>query len=296
MKIRLFTVLLFLLFSLIVSSAPFNDGFALKEVGKYLDNINELLNDAAFEKQPGMKGKHCLRLRCENQKDAKFIPVPITAGNKYRISFRTKFVGNETVEKNPTLRQTTHRGGKQGYKYIPSLDMRFLDAAGKRLSSSYTMGIPFGKWKEQEIDFYAPPNTVSVQLAFNSGINDGALFVDDVKFKLLSKDNDNILLTFAPNVEKDGRQLHKTGYGDQTSIFPLKAESKYTIMFKGVDAWGYHAVSIYFLDDKLKTIEKRKKLKDPLNKTMTIQTPKKTKWGKFLVYNHLLESIEIKRQ
>lgn len=296
MKIRLFTILSLVLSASIASAAPFNDGFALKAVDKYLENINELLNDAGFEKQPEMKGAYCLRVRCENQKDAKFIPVSVTAGNKYKISFRTKFVGAETVEKNPTLRQTMRHGGKQAYKYIPSFDMRFLDAAGKGLRSSYTVGIPFGKWQKQEIDFYAPPNTVSVQLAFNSGINDGTLYVDDVRFKLLSKDNDNILLTFAPNTEKDGRQYFKTGYGDNTSIFPMKAESKYTITFKGADAWGYHAVFIYFLDEKLKMIGKREPLKDPLKKIMTIQTPKKTKWGKFIIYNHLLESIEIKRQ
>jgi hypothetical protein len=267
----------------------------MKKVGKYLENINELRDDAGFEKQPEMKGVYCLRVRCENQKDAVFIPVSITPGCKYKISFRTKFVGDETIEKNPSLRQTARRCWKRELQYIPSFDMRFLNAEKKKLRSSYTMGIPFGKWKKQEIEFYAPPKSSLVQLAFNSGINNGVLYVDDVRFKLISKDNDNISLTFAPNAEKDGRRFFKTGYGDFTSVFPLSPDSKYTITFKGADAWGYHAVFICFLDEKLKMIGKIKPLKDPLNKKMTVQTPENTKWGRFLIYNHLLSEIKNER-
>ena len=311
MKTLFLSVLYSLLSVSLAAASPFNDGFARKEASVYLENYAELRFDAGFEKIDGMKGKYCLRIRCENQKDAKIVPAPIKPGDKYEIAFRCEFLGGETIESNPTLRQTTQPGWKFGYKYLPTFSLIFLDESKKALRGGFTIGMPYGKWHSFRRWFFAPPHAAFVQCVFNSGINNGRLYIDDLKFKHLSSDRRKISFVFdgkigdcppsgmAPNnqakiVSWNGTGCCYSGYGVPTDLFPLAGDAEYKLTFTGEALKAYHAVFIYFFDEKLKRI-KRQLLKDPVKSPIPIKTPKNTRWAYFLIYSHLLSEIKIER-
>lgn len=175
-----------ILFSLVAAgqvwAAPFNDGFASAKAHEYVPNYEELRHDLGFEKVRGMQGKHCMRLRNENQKDAKFIPQPVVAGQQYEVSFRSLFFNAETLENNPTLEETTRPGWKLRYRYLPIFEIVFLDKDTTPLRQTTTVALPYGSWHVYQDTFTAPKDAEFVQFAFASGINNGVLYIDDIRF------------------------------------------------------------------------------------------------------------------
>lgn len=165
-----------------IGAAPFNDGFASARANDYIPNYEELRHDLAFKKIRGMQGKNCLRLRNENQKDAKFIPQPVIAGQQYAVSFRSLFVNAETLDNNPTLEETTRPGWKLRYRYLPTFEIVFLDKDEAPLQKTTTVALPYGMWHLYQTVFSVPPKAEFVQFCFSSGINNGQLYIDNITF------------------------------------------------------------------------------------------------------------------
>lgn len=177
-------ILLVLLAACRVGAAPFNDGFASAQAHQYILNYEELRYDLGFEKVQEMKGKYCLRLRNENQRDAKFVPQSVVAGQQYEVSFRSLFVNVETLENNPTLEETTRPGWKLRYRYLPTFEIVFLDKDRTPLQKTTIVALPYGVWRLHQDVFMVPPKAEFVQFAFASGINNGVLYIDDIRFTI----------------------------------------------------------------------------------------------------------------
>ena len=180
------SVFLISLFSLGIAyraeAAPFNDGFASAVASQYIPTYKDLKHDLGFEKVPSMQGKYCMRLRNENQTDAKFALQPLVAGQQYEVRFRSLFANEETLETNPTLEETTRPGWKYQYRHLPTFEIVFLDQDQNPQKKTTTVALPYGHWHQYQTLFTAPLDAAFVQFVFSSGINNGILYIDDIRF------------------------------------------------------------------------------------------------------------------
>jgi len=292
-------------------AAPFNDGFASEKGPQYILNHAELIYDLGFEKVQGMQGKSCLRLRNENQKPAKFIMQTVAPGRQYELSFRSRFVNNETLENNPTLEETTRPGWKIRYRNLPTFEIVFFDKEQKAFRSTTTVTLPYGEWRRYRKIFIAPPKAAFVQFVFSSGINSGALYLDDMKFAATQGTPGKMILRFngdkydysgwarlqvdAGMVAKDGKGYFNTGYGSTTEKVFVDPKATYRLTLKGVHyaqrSWA--VVSVY--DENGKKLQSDSFV-SPCKEPIKMTTPPGAKYCDLLIYNCLLEGIAVEKQ
>jgi len=293
-----------------MGAAAFNDGFATGKAHHYILNAYELRRDLAFEETPGRAGRYCLRLRNENQTDARTVIQPVTPGRQYEVSFRSKFVNDETLETTPILEETTRPGWKIRYRHLPIFEIVFLDKDKKGLRST-TVAIPYGEWRRHRTAFIALPNAKSVQFVFSSGLNNGTLYLDDMRFEARQDEAGKTVLRFdgdkydysgwarphvdAGMVTRKGKGYFNTGYGSTTEKICVDSEATYRITLKGVHYGPRSWVVVSAYDENGKKLQ-GDSFVAPCKTEIRITTSAGVRYCDLLIYNCLLEEIVVEKQ
>lgn len=136
----------------------------------------------------------CLGLPAKPEKpavDLLFPAVPVEAEVKYRLSFRARLEGPDTVTENPQLEYLFFHYDKGVVgKNLPGWGLRFSDAAGqerrRRLPIFHTV-VMHREWRTYTETFYAPPEASQVQVSFSNRKNpDNLLYVDQIRIERLA--------------------------------------------------------------------------------------------------------------
>ncbi len=318
-----FIVLVFWVTSGVFAGTPFGDGFAGGQVGSYLENAENLYEDATLVKSPGMTGKNCLRLTYDNEIDARFFKVPVNDSTAYALSFRGRWKNNETLESNPMYegalfekRRALMDGiFRRALLCVPTMDILFYDGKEKLIQDGIVMAMPYGKWREYRNVFYPPAGATSMRLKIKSSRNRGVFFVDNVKFETVKNQNGEIILNFnngsadysgsvfgfrvdgALHILADGRSMIDSGCGNLSNAFRLNGPGKYRLKFKGevIRTKGYvPRLNVIFLNTKgeiIATVAADKLDAEPLDFTL----PEEAVKIMLQIYNHRMEEIRIAR-
>ncbi len=178
-------------------TAPWSDGF---ETGKLKSYSHWNSRGVSIEK---MDGGHILSVGKlpENAKskraDIVMKRVPVKDSVKYRLSFRAKIDGPDTVEDNPQLEYLFYEYDKAAKgKPLSGWRLEFYDKNGKRIARSFSLfwNVVFrGAWNRYEEIFYPPPGAVAFSVIFTNNANpDNVMLVDDLKLETAEEGTLNI--------------------------------------------------------------------------------------------------------
>jgi len=295
------------------SAAPFNDAFADKRVAAYVQNASSLYEDSALVEIPGMTGKRCLALTYDNEVDAEFMPVPVSASTAYAFSFRGQWENSETLDNNPTFEAAVGESWRAALVYVPTLNLVFSDAEEKPIKEGGVfLAMPYGKWHDYRLVFFTPPRAAFMKLQARSGRNTGTFYFDNIKFEPVKSAPVETVLHFGVSspeicgsfygfilptslrVGSNGRHLVSSGYGGVSSLINLAGPGRYRLSFKGdvLRTHGMVSFGVQFIDGNGKKVGEAQSSKldaEPLEFTL----PEHSNGIKLGIYNHLIDEIKI---
>jgi hypothetical protein len=191
--------------------------------------------------------------------------IAVAPGKKYQISLTASITGEETVEKNERIVQMMRMNWFiHSSKYI----VLFFDASDKQIGLFSTF-IATSKLYDYVNVFYAPPAAKYAVLRIEPKNKD--VFISKVKFGLANEEN---VINCNPDFRygslnycgwfpnrggqihkrPDGKYVFESGYGGRGPRFPLKAKTKYRIVFQSIPQNKYPRVVLHFYDKNKKSL------------------------------------------
>jgi hypothetical protein len=238
----------------------------------------------------------------------RFRPVTVTPNLKYTLSFTGSFTGDvESIEENPRL--AVFAKPSRRTPVLPSREIHFLDAAGRRTGHTPFFSMPFRDEHRYVDVFYSPPSAVALRLELASG--EGVDFAMQGLSLRATGDEDaiNVNPTFQLGslnysgwknisaggkiIELDGKVVFDTKYGSRGMTFPLPGPGTYALSAKATGNGYNSCVKVDVFDSEEKKIMTN--VLRRYEKTNYFVPPPEAVRASLLVYSCLLEEVRLVR-
>ena len=291
----------------VYAQMPFADGFERGTVQDYLETPGNARGITVAEAD-GTTGK-CLQFARGVRGQFRLAKSAVIAETKYKLSFRGKLVGDDTIETNSRLDVIQVAAGHR----LPGWQIHFFDADGKPLPKPLRGAMLSSQWRPYVSVFYPPPRAVAAQVAIDLPSDDYAVLIDAMQLDACPDEgaiNCNPDFRYGPQAYTGwaslatgallvegggGKRALDTAYGSSSEPFPLREPGTYRLAAKGTVHGGFHTVDLRLYDENGTLIKTRSLTATPAGASSDFVLPEGTVAGSLLVYNHLLEEVRLVR-
>lgn len=248
----------------------------------------------------------------ESTESFTFKPMPVEGGEKYKLTFKGAFNGQDCIENNPLFNVYYCRQENM----MPVRAISFYNEKMEDVTARYriTFGMPFKAFHEYVDVFYAPPEAkyMSMEIRIPKG-GDSSFVMTAPKLELAKDDGAiNCNPDFAlgeynysafPNANNAGARLFKTpsgktvfdsAYGSSTAAFPFLKKGTYRLFAKAEQyGGGYSDILLRIYDKDGKEVLKRSLRRNPEGEHIYFILPDDAVFGDILVYNSILEEVRL---
>ena len=246
-------------------------GFEGNSPAGYIANYREVDDDVSLVTADDLDGQTVMRITCNNRTYVQFRPMPVEAGRTYRLSFKGRWVNEETYETNPSFEVVLGPASLSQVDVLPVATVDFYDKDNKLISTAAPITTLYGQWKDYRIAFTTPPGTTSIRPKWMTGRNLGHVLITRPTLDQLAAPQRGLVLDFTQdNANASGsayglqldQRIRKSPDGellvynlqDRTQDFLIGPAGKYRLRVEGHWPKGPQAVTVLIKGEKNRQI------------------------------------------